>query len=126
MKPMPKILIAECKQEVSTFNPHLSGYDDFKVRRGEEILAYHRAVRNEVGGALSVFDERSDVEVVPAYSAHFITSGGTLAAAAWHRIADELLASIKSVAPVDAVYFCLHGAMASAFRSSSRSIFTES
>ena len=36
---MPKILIAECKQEVSTFNPHLSGYDDFAMRRGEEMLA---------------------------------------------------------------------------------------
>ena len=53
---MPRILIAECKQEVSTFNPHLSGYDDFGIRRGEELLDYHRTVRNEVGGALSVFD----------------------------------------------------------------------
>ena len=26
---MTKILIAECKQEVSTFNPVLSGYEDF-------------------------------------------------------------------------------------------------
>ena len=26
---MPRILVAECKQEVSTFNPHPSGYDDF-------------------------------------------------------------------------------------------------
>lgn len=108
-----KILIAECKQEVSTFNPHLSGYDDFAVRRGEEILRYHRTVRNEVGGALSVFDEHADVELVPAYSAFFITSGGTLAQAAWRRIAEEFLAAIRTAPPVDAVYFCMHGAMAS-------------
>jgi len=110
---MKRILIAECKQEVSTFNPHLSGYDAFAVRRGEEITRYHRAVRNEIGGALSVFDRRADAELVPTYSAFFITSGGTLGRAAWQRIADEFLSSIRAAPPVDAVYFCMHGAMAS-------------
>lgn len=110
---MPRILIAECKQEVSTFNPHLSGYDDFGVRRGQELLDYHRTVRNEVGGALSVFDALSEVEVVPAYSAFFITSGGTLAKAAWERIANEVLDAIRGAPKVDGVYFCMHGAMAS-------------
>jgi microcystin degradation protein MlrC len=109
---MTKILIAECKQEVSTFNPVLSGYEDFTIRRGEEILRYHRQVRSEVGGALRVFDARGDVQLVPACSAHFITSGGTLADTAFHRIAGELLASIEAAPPVDGVYFSLHGAMA--------------
>lgn len=110
---MPKILIAECKQEVSTFNPHLSGYDDFGIRRGDELLKYHRSVRNEVGGALSIFDACSNVALVPAYSAFFITSGGTLAKDAWQRIATEFLDSIRAAPPVDGVYFCMHGAMAS-------------
>ncbi len=110
---MPKILIAECKQEVSTFNPHLSGYDDFGIRRGEELLGYHRTVRNEIGGALSVFDADEEVEVVPAYSAFFITSGGTLARPDWERIASEFLDGIRAAPPVDGVYFCMHGAMAS-------------
>ncbi len=110
---MPRILIAECKQEVSTFNPHHSGYEDFAVRRGEDFLNYHRGVRNEVGGALSVFESLSGVAVAPAYSAFFITSGGTLAAAAWRRIAGEFLEGIRSAPPADGVYFCMHGAMAS-------------
>jgi len=110
---MPKILIAECKQEVSTFNPHLSVYDDFVVRRGHELLDYHRVVRNEVGGALSVFDAVPEVHLVPTYSAFFITSGGTLARAAWERLASELIESIRCAPPVDGVYFCMHGAMAS-------------
>lgn len=110
---MPRILIAECKQEVSTFNPHLSGYDDFGVRRGEELLSYHRTVRNEIGGALSVFHGTPGVELVPTYSAFFITSGGTLAKAAWVRIASEFLDGIREAPPVDGVYFCMHGAMAS-------------
>jgi microcystin degradation protein MlrC len=110
---MTRILIAECKQEVSTFNPHPSGYGDFGVRRGHELLDYHRTVRNEIGGALSVFDEAPDVELVPAYSAFFITSGGTLAKPDWERIASEFLEEIRQAPPVDGVYFCMHGAMAS-------------
>ena len=62
---MPRILIAECKQEVSTFNPVLSSYEDFTIRHGQEILNYHRCVRSEVGGALSVFDANAGVELVP-------------------------------------------------------------
>lgn len=109
---MPRILIAECKQEVSTFNPVLSGYEDFTMRHGQAILDYHRRVRSEVGGALSVFDATPGMELVPTCSAHFITSGGTLADGAFQRIAGELLASIKSAPPVDGIYFSLHGAMA--------------
>ena len=31
---MPRILIAECMQEISSFNPLESGYSDFRIRRG--------------------------------------------------------------------------------------------
>ena len=110
---MPRILIAECKQEVSTFNPQQSGYEDFGIRIGEELLRYHRSIRNEVGGALSVFDADFTVSIAPAYSAFFITSGGPLEKAAWERIATEFLDSIRAAPPVDGVYFCMHGAMAS-------------
>lgn len=110
---MTRILIAECKQEVSIFNPHHSGYGDFGIRRGRELLDYHRTVRNEIGGALSVLDAEEDVELVPAYSAFFITSGGTLAKTDWEQIASEFLEEIRQAPPVDAVYFCMHGAMAS-------------
>lgn len=110
---MTRILVAECKQEVSTFNPNLSGYDDFSVRRGEAFFEYHRSVRNEVGGALNILEAAQDVELIPAYGAMFITSGGTLAKSAWERIADEFLESIRSAPPADGVYFAMHGAMAS-------------
>ena len=110
---MRRILILECKQEVSTFNPHLSGYDDFGIRHGQELINYHRTVRNEVSGALSVFDAEAEIELVPAYSAFFITSGGPLAQSAWKKIAAELLEAVKTAGAVDGVYFCLHGAMAS-------------
>lgn len=113
---MRKILICECKQEVSTFNPHLSNYDDFGIRFGSELLDYHRHVRNEVGGALNIFDQTPDVEVIPGYSAFFITSGGTLCREAWQRISTEFLrvvAEAQQQHSLDGAYFCMHGAMAS-------------
>lgn len=110
---MRKILIAECKQEVSTFNPHLSHYHDFDTSSGQAILNLHRGLPTEVGGALAVFAAETDIELIPAYSARSITSGGTLGAADFRRIADEFLTAIRSAPPVDGVYFSLHGAMAS-------------
>jgi Uncharacterized conserved protein len=110
---MTRILVAECKQEVSTFNPDLSSYDDFAIRRGREVFEYHRGVRYEVGGALEVFDAAPGVETIPTYSAIGITSSGTLSGPGWRRIADEFLAAVRSAPPVDAVYFSMHGALAS-------------
>ena len=108
---MPRTLIAECKQEVSSFNPVPSHYSDFAVSFGAELIRFHRRVRNEIGGALSVFDARPDVEIVPAYSARAITSAGPLAAVDFEQIASEFLDALKVSPPVDGVYFSLHGAM---------------
>ena len=69
---MTKILIAECKQEVSTFNPHMSGYDDFGIRRGEELLSYHRTVRNEIGG---ISEERRIAWMAQEHGVRFIPHG---------------------------------------------------
>ena len=109
---MPRILIAECKLEVSSFNPALSHYEDFAIARGDDLLRHHAAAPSEVAGALSVFRARGQVEVVPTYSARALSSAGTLAAADWARLAGELLDSLRQAPPVDAAYFALHGAMA--------------
>jgi microcystin degradation protein MlrC len=81
-----RVLIGECKQEVSTFNPVASHLADFVRSSGSDVLDFHRNVASEVGGALSVFAE-AGVEVIGGYSARSITSGGTLAAGDWSRIA---------------------------------------
>jgi len=107
---MPRILIAECKQEVSSFNPVLSHYHDFEILSGQDLLSYHRDSESEVGGALKVFDN-AEVELVPSYSARAITSGGILAQECFERICKEFRASLQTSAPIDGVYFCLHGAM---------------
>jgi microcystin degradation protein MlrC len=109
---MPKIMIMEYKQEVSTFNPFLSQYDDFDISTGTEILEFHRNGQLEVAGALSVFDARPDVDLIPVYSARSITSGGTLSADGFTRIANECVEQLRNAPPVDAVYVAVHGAMA--------------
>jgi microcystin degradation protein MlrC len=106
-----QILVAECKQEVSSFNPALSHKEDFNFSYGAEIIDFHRGGLNEVAGALSLFDSRPDVALVPTFSARAISSAGTLAAPDWHWIADAFLGALKQAGPVDAAYFSLHGAM---------------
>jgi len=109
---MPRILVAECKQEVSTFNPHASSYGDFDIRHGAALFDYHAKVGTEVGGVLDVLCKTPGVEPVPAYGACFITSGGPLAPAAWGRIEEEFLDALRQAPPADGAIFCMHGAMA--------------
>ena len=110
---MPGILVAECIDEVSSFNPVPSRYEDFQLRGGDDMLGFHRGVETEVCGALRVFAERRDVEVIPTFSARQMTSGGVLERGGFQKISDALLGAIRERAPeADALYFCLHGAMA--------------
>ncbi len=108
---MPRILIAECKQEVSSFNPMPSRYEDFRVVRGQDLLAHHRGSREEVGGALSVFDAGDNVQLVPTFGASSNTSGGILTADSFERLCRDFLNSLAEAGPADAAYFSLHGAM---------------
>src|SRR5262245_36226919 len=62
---MYRVLIAECKQEISSFNPVASHYDDFIITFGDAFAAQHQGVQSEVAGALGVFGARDDVEVIP-------------------------------------------------------------
>ena len=109
---MPRILINECKQEISSFNPVPGRYEDFAIARGDDLLRLHRGIGTEVGGALQIFDAQPDVTLLPGYSCRAITSGGTLAEEAFHRITEEFLESVRAHRDADAIYFCLHGAFA--------------
>ncbi len=108
---MTRILVAECKQEVSSFNPVPSHYADFRVVRGAALLAHHRSCREEVGGALSVFDVDSSIQLVPTFGASSNTSGGVLAADSFERLRRDFLNSLAEAGQVDAAFFSLHGAM---------------
>jgi len=108
---MPRIAIAECKQEVSTFSPARSGIDDFRIARKSALLDHHRRVREEVGGAISVFDADSRVELAPAFGASAITSGGLLRGKDFEQLCEMFLNDLADLGTVDAAFFSLHGAM---------------
>jgi len=107
---MPRILMLDCKQEISSFNPLPSEYDSFHITHGDALLS-HQGLNTEIGGALSVFDADSDIEVVPTIAAR-AGSGGLLSAGGWAELSGEILAAVAAqIDTVDAVYASLHGAM---------------
>ena len=108
---MPRILIAECINEICSFNPVPTRYEDFATQRGDALFDYHHGVGSEAGGALKVFAGEPNVAVVPTLGARGITSGGTIAQADFERLARELLDAVRQAGPVDGAYFALHGAM---------------
>jgi len=108
---MTRILIADMKQETATFNPAPTTYDWFRIYHGEQMLDAFRDTDTEIAGALDVFAERAEVEIVPGMAADSV-SGGRIPTADLERLISELVDSARNAAPVDAAYFCLHGAMA--------------
>ena len=83
---MTKVLIAKCKQEISTFNPVLTHYEDFSIQRGQEVLDISRGVETEIAGAMEVFGQRDDIELVPAWRA-CANSSGSLVQEDFERLA---------------------------------------
>ncbi|NDB01371.1 MAG: microcystin degradation protein MlrC, partial [Betaproteobacteria bacterium] len=73
MSPRPRILIAECMQEISSFNPLPGGYDNFPIQRGDEMLAQD-GLNTSIGGALAVFRE-TGMEPVLTISARSGSAG---------------------------------------------------
>ncbi|GMV84045.1 MAG: hypothetical protein AMXMBFR7_52290 [Planctomycetota bacterium] len=107
---MPSILILDCRQEVATFNPWPSCYEDFDVIPGHELIGRHRNTRSSVAGAIDVFEKYAGVRMVPAFGAS-ACSGGILDAPGFKRLSGELLQAVREALPVDGVYFSMHGSM---------------
>jgi len=110
---MHRILVADCEQEISSFNPRQSDYDLFDVHRGVALLAAHDGADTCLRGALDVLSGKEGVEAIPVYGAT-ACSAGPLSQAAFDRIAAELVAAVEAAAaegPVTGMYFSLHGAM---------------
>ncbi len=106
-----RILMAECMQEISSFNPLPSQYENFVVER-ETAFVRRPNINTAIVGALDVFDDHGGINVVPTISAR-AGSAGILSAEGWQRLSAEWLASVTAVAPntVDGIYVSLHGAM---------------
>jgi len=111
MSRKPRILVAECMQEISSFNPLQSGYESFHIEHGDEMLA-QKGINTGLGGALAVFDEVG-FEPVLTIAAR-AGSAGLLSATGWKRLSSQVMQAIAAQAGsgIDGVYFSMHGAMA--------------
>jgi microcystin degradation protein MlrC len=106
---MPRIMLVECMQEISSFNPMPSGYGEFAVTRGEELFR-QTGLNTGMGGALEVF-RAAGIDLVPTYSAK-AGSAGLLSAAGWQRLSSELIDAVRpAMTDIDGIYVSLHGAM---------------
>jgi microcystin degradation protein MlrC len=106
-----RILIAGCSQEVSTFNPVLSTYEDFGVSIGDALIEQAMGKNSAVAGMVDVLRGDDDVEIVASYQAG-ATSAGPLEQSSWERIASEFLDALKPfVGTLDGAIFSMHGSM---------------
>jgi len=104
-----KIIVANCFQETNSFHPNPTTYEHFNVRFGQGLFDVGR---QDISGALNVFSQQADVELVPAYSAS-MGAGGTITQMCFDQIAKECLEAIEeNNVDVEALYFSMHGAMA--------------
>ena len=108
---MPRVLIAELKQETSTFNPVLTVYDDFRVHFADGMLSHYAGTKTELAGALDVFARHGQIEVVPTMAAASV-SGGPIESQSLERLFNELDEAVGNADNIDGAYICLHGAMA--------------
>ncbi len=111
---MPNILFAEMRQETASFNPFPTRYEMFRQLQGAELVSNYLGTKTEISGFMDVMADVEDVQLLPTMSAASV-SGGAIPTTVLKRLIDEIVSSIETVASqnkVDAVYMCLHGAMA--------------
>ncbi|MEL0096965.1 MAG: M81 family metallopeptidase, partial [Planctomycetaceae bacterium] len=111
---MPNILFAELRQETASFNPFPTKFEMFRQVHGAEILNNYEGTKTEISGFMDVLAERKEIKLVPTVSAASV-SGGLIPKDDLNQLLDVIIESIKAAVDanaIDAVYLCLHGAMA--------------
>lgn len=99
----PRIGIAGIAIESSTFSPHVSGLDAFRVREGEELLDYYPFLHE--GQEL-----RESADWVPLYHARALP-GGPVDPQTYNFMKSQILEGIRREGPFDGFFFDIHGAM---------------
>lgn len=106
-----RIAIGGVSHETNTFCTGLTELEDFQGamwEQGEEILAKHRGVGDDLGGMIAAA-ERLGIEVVPTFFAATYPYG-TVSRRAYERLRDELIGGLRAALPVDALCLVMHGA----------------
>lgn len=109
---MRRILVVDCEQEISSFNPSSSEYEDFTILRDAELFHAHAGADTCIRGFCDVLDGKTNLRLIPVYGAT-ACSAGPLSREGFRRLARELLEAVDKAAAseVAAIYLSLHGAM---------------
>lgn len=110
-----RIAFAQIWQETHTFNPILTGVEDFKhggLYFGNEIIEKMEDL-GEIGGFLKAIKEESQpIELLPIIRG-WAMSGGRISNNALKFFEAELRSGLTKNLPVDGIYLSMHGAAAS-------------
>ncbi|GAA1956018.1 M81 family metallopeptidase [Amycolatopsis minnesotensis] len=101
MTSKPRIGIAGIAIESSTFSPHRTGLDAFRVTRGADLLARYAWLSGELG-------ERA--EWAPLLHAVSLP-GGAVESGVYAELKGEILTRLASAGPLDGILLDIHGAM---------------
>jgi len=105
-----KIGIASFSHETNTFAPEQNdSMDAVHIRRGETLLP-DGVSRSFIGGFVEVAKRQSGVELVPTVGISF-SRGGLIHADVYEHCRNMIVDALREAAPLDGVYFALHGAM---------------
>ncbi len=96
----PVIAIAGLAIETSTFTPTRTLAPAFHPDRGDEVVARHPFLAAHEHAA----------EFRGALTGHALP-GGVVARPAYEELADEIVARLREIGPVDGLWFDIHGAM---------------
>ncbi|MGO7971540.1 M81 family metallopeptidase [Rhizobium ruizarguesonis] len=95
-----RIAVGGIHTECSTYNPVLNEEKDFRVLRGEALLA----------APYFAFLRDYDAEFLPTIHARAI-AGGPVSRATYEAFKGEFLERLKPLLPLDGLYLAMHGAM---------------
>ncbi len=102
-KKLPRIAIAGLAIESSTFSPAKTYYEDFRVRRGDEVFGYYPFFSVDS-------TERKRANWVPALRGSAIP-GGIVTRETYDSLVNEMLTMLAENTPYDGLFFDIHGAM---------------
>jgi microcystin degradation protein MlrC len=103
-----RVLIAGISHETNTYCKDLTRRGEFYELRGERLLRALRGTRTDVGGMLAACEELG-ATVIPALTSGAAPSG-TIEAATYAALREEILGDLRRAGPLDAVALALHGA----------------
>ncbi len=105
---MKRVVVGGFHHESDTFNPIITGKEDIRVSRGEELLAQYNGGENALSGIVSAL--KGKVELIPTVFARAVP-GGVWDKAYYLSLKEKMLALIKESEPFDAFALALHGSM---------------